>query len=888
PLAELRLGDLALAPLGGDTGRARLSLLLGMTDTGDGMTGGVEYNTDLFDRSTVERMMGHFRTLLEGALAHPDARLLDLPVLAPDERELVVRRWNDTAGDYPRGVCIHQLFEAQAARTPDAVAVLAGGRTLSYGELERESNRIAQHLARLGVGPGTFVGLHLERSLEMVPALLGVLKAGGTYVPVEIGHPPARMQWVLGSLRVPVVLTQSPHRAAVERLVPALPELRDVVCLDRESAAGVVEGSTVAVWTRAELDALPDTPPESGVSADDLAYVIFTSGSTGTPKGVMVRHAPVVNLIDWANEKFGMGPSDRVLFVTSLSFDLSVYDVFGLLAAGGSVRVASAEEVRDPEALVRALAEEPLTFWDSAPAALQQLVSFFRPDTPSALRLVFLSGDWIPVALPDQVRRAHRGAEIVALGGATEATVWSNFHRVREVDPDWTSIPYGRPMRNAAYYVLDEALSPAPIGVAGDLFIGGEVLAEGYAGAPELTAVKFIPDPFGGRRGARIYRTGDRARFWADGTLEFLGRLDHQVKIRGFRIELGEIETVLAEHPALAHVVIAAREDEPRVKRLVAYLVPREGAEVPPAADLRAWVRERLPEYMVPSAFVALEALPVTPNGKLDRRALPAPQQDRPELDEGFVAPRNEAERTLAGIWAEVLRMEQVGVHDNFFELGGDSILSIQVVARAAGAGLRLSPQLLFQNQTVAELAAAAGGAEEAPRAEEEGPAAGEVPLTPVQRWFFEADLPAPDHWNQAVVLEAGGPVDSDLVERAFAAVAAHHDAFRLRFAREGGEWRQRYAAAGETVPFERVDLSATPGEGIAAAVRERGAALQASLDLARGPVARAAHFECGAGSPARLLVAVHHLAVDGVSWRVLLEDLETAYRQLARGEAAA
>ncbi len=882
PAAEMRMGDVAVEPVSTDTGRSRLAILLGMTDGDDGLGGVLEYGLDLFDRAAVERMLGHFRALLEAALADPETRLQDLPLLSETETRRVLHEWNDTDGDYPRGVCIHQMFEARAAAGPEAVAVVCGERALTYGEVEREANRLARRLRGLGVGPGVYVGVHLERSAEMVPALLGILKAGGVYVPVEIGHPPARTAAVLGSLGVACVVTQAAHAGGLAALAPELPSLRDLVCVDRGGAAELPADAGLRAWTREATDALPDAPVDSGVGADDLAYVIFTSGSTGAPKGVMVRHAPAVNLIDWVNGTFGVGPADRVLFVTSLSFDLSVYDVFGLLAAGGSVRVATADETRDPERLVRALAEEPVTFWDSAPAALQQLVPFFGGEAPAALRLVFLSGDWIPVALPDQVRRRFAGAEVVGLGGATEATVWSNFHRVGVVDPDWTSIPYGRPMRNARYYVLDGRMRPAPTGVAGDLYIGGEVLAEGYAAAPELTAVKFVPDPFGGAPGARIYRTGDRARFWWDGTLEFLGRLDAQVKVRGFRVELGEVETALRAHPALRDAVVAAREDEPRVKRLVAYVVPAAGAPSPAPPALRAWLRERLPDYMVPSAFIALDALPVTPNGKLDRRALPAPRQDRPEPEPGFEAPRTEAERTLAAIWAETLRVERVGVHDNFFELGGDSILSIQVVARAAAAGMKLSPQLVFRNQTVAELAAAARAAE-APRAED-APVAGEVPLTPAQRWFFSHALPEPGHWNQSLVLEAAGPVDPAALERALAAVLAQHDSLRLRFRRTPDGWSQAYAADGAW-PLERVELAGVADADLADAMREHGAAIQAGLDLEHGPLARAALFDRGPERPARLLLAVHHLVVDGVSWRPLLEDLETAYRRLIRGE---
>src|SRR6185436_15438453 len=477
---------------------------------------------------------------------------------------------------------------------------------------------------------------------------------------------------------------------------------------------------------------------------------------------------------------------------------------------------------------------------------------------------------------------AFPGARIVALGGATEAAIWSNFFPVEEVGAGWASIPYGRPIQQARYHVLDAGFAPCPIGVPGDLYIAGPVLASGYAAEPELTAGKFLPDPFAAEPGAPMYRTGDRARYFADGNLEFLGRADFQVKVRGFRIELGEIEVTLAQHPAVREAVVTAREEPPGEKRLVAYLVFRAELPAPTVEELRGFVQSKLPDYMVPSAFVALAALPVSANGKLDRKALPAPEEAaRPALGSAYAAPRDETEAALAGIWQELLRVERVGVHDNFFALGGDSILSIQIIARAARAGLRLTARQVFDHQTVAELAAVAvrGAAVLA----EQGPVTGEVGPTAIDRWFFALDLPAAHHFNQSVLLEVLQPLDEGLLAATVEAVLAHHDALRSRFVPDmDGRPRRWLAEPGPSGAFSVLDLSVPDGRG--AALEADLARLQGSLDLAAGPLARVVLVRMGEGKRSRLLVVAHHLVVDGVSWRILLEDLEIAYTQLERG----
>jgi len=558
------------------------------------------------------------------------------------------------------------------------------------------------------------VAIYLDRSLEMIPALLGILKAGGAYVPLETSWPKARIQSLLSSLQINCVITQSSQLQMLQELQQQLPMLKHLICLDMsqrsESIVQVMSAPSRhwQIWTDSELKALPQENLPRLSSSDSIAYVIFTSGSTGTPKGVVVRHQSVVNLIDWVNTKFEITASDRVLFITSLSFDLSVYDVFGLLAAGGSIRVASSCEVHEPAHLVRLLSDEPITFWNSAPAALMQLVPLFRStkflNQQHQLRLVFLSGDWIPVQLPNLVKATFPGVEVISLGGATEATVWSNYYPIAEVEPHWASIPYGKPIQNAQYYILDSYLNPCPVGVPGHLYIGGEVLASGYLNQPALTAEKFIPNHFSNNLGARLYKTGDLASYMPDGNISFLGRIDHQVKIRGFRIELGEIEAVLSQHPQVQETVVIAWEDQSGDKRLVAYVVLQQPGLT--LDELRRFLQEKLPQHLVPSVFMMLDTLPLTPNGKVDRRALPVPEPKRPELERAFVAPQEALELQLAQIWSKVLGIQPIGMRDNFFELGGHSLLAMRLfsnIEKIFGKNLPLAT--LFEAPTVGQLA---------------------------------------------------------------------------------------------------------------------------------------------------------------------------------------
>ncbi|HEX5717709.1 MAG TPA: amino acid adenylation domain-containing protein [Thermoanaerobaculia bacterium] len=686
PSMDLELPGLTLSRLEPAGGTAKFDFAFHLQPLRDGgLSGLARFNRDLFDGATLERLLCHYRNLLDSVVARPGARLSELTLLGEVESRQMLAEWNDTQAAFPAGTSLHEPFESRARQEPAATALDFNGETMTYGELDRRADRLARRLAALGAGPGGLVGIHLDRSFDMVVAVLGVLKSGAAYVPLETSWPRERLRWILSVQGIAQVVT---HAARRRGLADAGLAGEGAVCLDETG---------------------PEAQVVSRVGPDDLAYIIFTSGSTGMPKGVMVRHEPAVNLVHWVNDTFQVGPADKLLFVTALSFDLSVYDLLGILAAGGTVRIASRAESRDPRRLVRILAEEGITFWDSAPATLQQLAPFFPAPGPAKapLRLVFLSGDWIPVTLPGRVRESFPEARVISLGGATEATIWSNWHPIGEVDPAWKSIPYGRPIANARYHVLDAGLRPCPIGVPGDLYISGPCLSLGYAKAPDLTADRYVPDPVGPEPGGRLYRTGDRARYWTDGTLEFLGRLDSQVKVRGYRIELGEIESVLAGHPGAREAMALIREDVPGDQRIVAYYIP-ERQEAPPSSnELRAWSAERLPDYMVPAAFVPLEEWPLSATGKLDRRALPPPFAPKPEPLVA-AAPRTEMERVIAAIWREVIGVESVGVDDNFFDLGGHSLLLARVQARLSEILGRELPMVdLFRYPTVGSLAEA-------------------------------------------------------------------------------------------------------------------------------------------------------------------------------------
>ncbi|MBV9927462.1 MAG: amino acid adenylation domain-containing protein [Acidobacteria bacterium] len=854
------LPGLTMTPLNVDIGTTHFDITLSMEQTEAGLGTMLQYDTDLFDAATIRQMLDHLERLLAGIADDPDRPLSAFELLSEAERAETLYGWNETAADYPRDLCIHQLFERQVASTPDAVALVYEGEELTYSELDARANRLARHLRALGVGPEILVGVCAERSLEMVVGLLGILKAGGAYVPLDPNYPAERLAFMLEEARVSVLLTQQ-HLAARLEVTTSR-----VVRLDAD-------------WP--EIAARSAETPESLVGFDNLAYVIYTSGSTGRPKGAMNTHGAIHNRLVWMQEAYGLTAADRVLQKTPYSFDVSVWEFFWPLMAGARLVVARPGGHRDTDYLARTIRRQGITTLHFVPSMLYAFLADPEAASCTSLKRVFCSGEALSPELEARFFETL-GAELHNLYGPTEAAVDVTYWACRP-DAAQSFVPIGRPVANTQMYVLDERLRPVVRGGLGELYIGGVQLARGYLSRPDLTAERFIPDPFGAP-GARLYRTGDLARHLRGGAIKFVGRADHQVKLRGARIELGEIETALAQAEGVREAAVIVREDVPGDQRLTAYLVA-QGEPAPTHERLRALLSTKLPDYMIPAAFIVLPAFPLTASGKLDRRALPAPDGARPELLAPFVEPRTEAERTLCDIWAAVLRVERVGVHDNFFDLGGDSILSIQVVARANRAGLRLLPRHLFQHQTVAALAAVAEAPAETAARAEQGLVTGPVELTPIQRWFFEQRPAEPHHFNQAIMLEVSRPVDARLLERVVASLLEQHDALRLRYAEHEGVWGQVNDGPDARSFFTRVDLSGLASDAQRQAVEARAAELQAGLDLARGPVFRVALFDLGPDSPSRILLVAHHLVVDGVSWRILLDDLARAYEQAARGE---
>ncbi|MGO9110862.1 MAG: amino acid adenylation domain-containing protein [Thermoguttaceae bacterium] len=681
-LSFVGLEGLEVESLLAESRTSKVDLTLTLTDIGEDIWLETEYSTDLFDDRRIERMMWHLRVLLQSALANPDQRIGELPLLTETERHQLLVEWNDTRANYPTEPTLADLFETQAARTPEAVAVVLGGESLTYGELNRRANQLGHYLQKLGVGPDVPVGICMQRSLEMVVGLYGVHKAGGAYVPIDPEYPRQRLARMFDVSRTPVLLMQQHLREVV-------PDYNGrIVYLDSQ-------------WD--EIAREPDHAPLRQTRAEHLAYIIFTSGSTGEPKGVMVPHAGICNRLLWMQQAYRLGATDRVLQKTPFSFDVSVWEFFWPLQVGAALVVAKPGGHGDPRYLARLIEEERITTIHFVPSMLRVFLDGMQRGRCRSLRHVLCSGEALPYDLLERFFE-RVNAELHNLYGPTEASVdvtaWA-------CTPDYPRqvVPIGKPIANTRAYVLDGHQQLVPEGVPGELYLGGIQVARGYLNRPHLTAEKFVPDLFVDQPGARLYKTGDLVRWLSDGNLEFLGRLDHQVKIRGFRIELGEVENCLRRYPAIQDVAVVAREDSPGNSRLVAYIVAQD-EEVPSVADLRSDLAQELPEFMVPSAFILLKALPLAPNGKVDRRALPAPDTGRPEMEHAYTAPRTPLEEMLAGIWAEVLGLEQVGIHDNFFDLGGHSLLATQVVSRIRSVfQVELLIRVFFDGPTVAQMA---------------------------------------------------------------------------------------------------------------------------------------------------------------------------------------
>ena len=833
---------------------ARFDLVLEFLPRGDTMTLAIEYDTALFTPQTVTRLAGHLVRLLDAVTADPAAAVGAAELLSPAERaELLIAR-NDTA----RPVAAHtlaELFTRQAGRTPDGTALVHDRATIDYATLRDRVNRLARLLVSRGAGPERVVALLLPRSVEIVVAQLAVAQAGAAFLPVDPAYPRPRIDLMLGDAAPALVVTT---RGLTDRVAGTLP----VLLLDDPAVTAALDGLSGAD--------LGDADRAAPLDPRHPAYVIYTSGSTGRPKGVVVSHQGLAGFSAAEVEHLQVRPGDRVLQFASPSFDASVLELCMSLPAGAAL-VVPPEGPLLGDRLAGVLADAGITHALIPPAALATVPD--GVDLP-AFRCVVVGGD---ACGPELVARWAPGRRMINAYGPTECTVVSTWSG--PLTPGGVP-PIGTPIPNTRVYVLDAGLHPVPDGMAGELYVAGDGLARGYLRRPGLTAERFLADPFGAP-GRRMYRTGDLVRWNTAGELEFLGRADEQVKIRGFRIEPGEIAATLTRLPTVERAAVIAREDPPGTRRLVAYVVPAAGQPAD-AAALRERLGAQLPDHMVPAAFVFLDALPVDPNGKLDRRALPAP--DHGNAAAPYAPPRTPAETVLATIWAEVLGLPRVGVDDNFFELGGDSVLSIQVVSRARAAGITVTSRDLFQHQSIAALAGAVGLDRDTtagpPPDGARAPVTGTAPLTPVQHWFFEKRAARPGLFDQCLALELAPDVDETVLRTALDAVAGHHDALRTRFPHTG---TGRLQEAGPPGPVRLLHRPA-PADTRLPALLDAARQAHGPLDPAGGPLLRATLFN-GATSGPVLLLAIHHLVVDAVSWRIVVTDLQDAYRQAAAGE---
>jgi amino acid adenylation domain-containing protein/non-ribosomal peptide synthase protein (TIGR01720 family) len=829
-----------IAPI--DAGRTRFELAFRLfEDGGDGDVGGyIAYRTDLFEPAAIERLWKHYRTLVEGAGRTPDLPVSRLPMVSETERRTLLELAS-SAGPSREEALAHRRFESHARTRPEATAVEVGGVAMTYRELDRRANALAHELRALGVGPDVLVGVWAEPSFERVVGVLGVLKAGGAYVPLDPAYPRERLAHVIADARLQLVVAPS---ASAARL--SAPGLRIVE----------VDGATVR-----------DDPPTVTVAREHLAYVIYTSGSTGAPKGVLVTHRGLSHLASAAATVFGLGPGMRVLHAASFGFDASVLELFMALGSGGTVCIPPADMRGPGEPIARYLESERID-------VVAATASFLRTLPPVPLphaSIVISGGEPLTVEL---VERWAHDRHLFNSYGPTEATVWSSTARV---ELGQRRPPIGRAVPHASQYVLDGQLEPVPFGVRGELYIGGNGVARGYLGQPGLTAERFVPDAFSPVPGARLYRTGDVVWMRSDGALEFLGRCDEQIKVRGTRIEPGEVEARLRAQPGIAQCAVIVRPSAAG-NQLCAFYVSGPGHRVDTHA-LRDRLAEHLLDAMIPQRWIELRELPLTPGGKLDRLALA-----RTELEPtttAYVEPRTPTERLLASLFASLLAIERVGARDNFFELGGDSILSIQLVDRASRAGLPLTAALVLRHQTVEELARAATAAAPQPDAPESDLSEGAlVPLLPVQLWFLDELTTGHATFTQSFLVEARTRLDLELLTRTLALLQDHHEALRLRFHRTRAGWEQRVARAPGGAQIPAVELRELSDDDALADWIER--AQHAPFDLAGGALLRAVVLR---GARDRLLLVAHHLVVDAVSWRILLEDLEQLYRQLERGE---
>ena len=874
PQGQLDL-PLTLNPQSAESRTTQFDLTLRLQETASGLKGFFEYSTDLFDAATIARMAGHFQIMLAAIVANPEQRIGELPLLTPNERQQLLFEWNHTQADYPKDTCLHQLIEAQVEKTPTAIAVVFENQQLTYQELNTRANQLAHYLQSLGVGPDVLVGICVDRSLEMVIGLLGILKAGGAYVPLDPGYPQERLAYMLADSQVVVLLTQ-------QRLVDSLPQHSTrLVLLDADSE---------------HIAQQSQENPISGTKADNLAYVIYTSGSTGKPKGVLVSHYNVVRLFKATEAWYNFNEQDVWTLFHSYAFDFSVWEIWGALIYGGRLVVVSYYVSRSPEDFYNLLISQRVTVLNQTPSAFRQVI---RVDESSGtakelnLRLVIFGGEALELQSlkPWFERHGDEFPQLVNMYGITETTVHVTYRPLTIADLKSNGSVIGSAIPDLKLYILDQHQQPVPIGVPGEMYVGGAGVTQGYLNRPELTSERFIPNPFSNSPGECLYKTGDLASYLPNGDIEYLGRIDYQVKIRGFRIEIGEIETVLCQHPRVREVVVIVRESSGD-KHLVAYVVPKT-QQVPNDLELRRFLLQQLPDYMVPAIFAILEEVPLTPNGKVDRRALPAPDTNRSGCF-GTRAPRTPTEEILCAIWAQVLGLEFVGIDDNFFTLGGHSLLATQVISRCRQAFcVEISLQMLFDAPTIARLADAIAKLSNAdalsssehqiiPQIENRE----QAPLSFAQQrlWFLEQLEPNNPTYLLPTALRLTGRLNVGVLQQSIDAIVAEHEALRTNFISSDDGSPIQVIGEPRSVEMMLIDLTQLPHcdkqEQVQRLLNQEA---QRPFDLASDLMLRATLLQIDQQEHILLLV-MHHIASDGWSIGILWKQLAAVYEAFGNG----
>jgi amino acid adenylation domain-containing protein/non-ribosomal peptide synthase protein (TIGR01720 family) len=858
----------------------------------DKITGKILYSDLLFKEATIESISRTYLRIIEQVINDVEIKISDISFLTERESKQLLLDFNNNAKDYPINKTIPELFAEQVRQTPNRIAVVDEQTALTYQQLNEQANQLARLLLNLGVQPQEFIGIYKQRDFNFLIAILAVLKAGAVYVPLDNTYPAERINYMLSNSQVRFLLTDTNTIKVLLNANKSHSQIKYLLCLDSQTETTLDDLTILGNQSWQNLSTTNSVINQTGIAP---AYTIYTSGSTGLPKGTIIRHNGAINHIYAQYDALNLNSELTFLQSAPASSDISIWQFLAPLLIGGKTIIINTETVCNPEKLLQIIQQNKITLVEFVPVILKSLLDYCS-SLPTEKRLLpslqwlMVTGESVSVDLVNNWLKLYPTIPVINAYGPSEAADDITQDIITQPLPsDRRSVTIGKPLANLNLYILDRNLQLLPIGIPGEICVSGYGVGLGYWQNEEKTKASFVNNPFltllskGGRGDHhRLYKTGDLGRWLPDGRIEYLGRIDNQVKIRGFRLELGEIEAQLRQNPGVKDNVVIVREDIADSKRLVAYIVPQvDDKEL--IGELRSFLKQRLPEYMLPSSFIVLDTLPLAPSGKIDRHKLPAPETTTSESNKTFIKPRTTVEEILASIWQEVLGIEEIGIYDNFFELGGDSILCIQAIAKSHQEQLNLTFKQMFEQQTIAKLAGVVN--QTSTIANEQGILTGEVSLTPIQHYILEQNLVNPHHWNEAVLLEVSQRLNCQCLEAAIQQILIHHDALRLGFEQTPSSWRGIYLPSEAATPFVYVDLSDLPSEKQNAALETTANQLQQSLDISQGNNLKVAWFDLGKDKNSRLLVIIHHLVVDSISWRILLEDLQTAYQQLEKAE---